>query len=102
MTPSKRIAAGAKSKKDMIVMMEKRLILSRVSSFLTISFLLNTFRVWFVTFEAIALPKPILLKERETIHPSGYDYLLGKINSVDVRFLLVSFIPVESGLSKRR
>ena len=31
-----------------------------VTSFLTMSFLLNTFRDWKVTFEAIALQKPAL------------------------------------------
>lgn len=32
------------------------------TSFLAMSFLLKTFRVWLVTFEAMAVPKPILFR----------------------------------------
>jgi len=63
LTPSVSKVTGAKRKNDMTVMIEKRLMLSRDSSFFTISFLLSTFLDWNVTFEAIALQKPAQLKE---------------------------------------
>lgn len=61
--PSRKIAEGVKSKNDVIVIREKRLMLSSVSSVFFMNFLLNTFRVWFVRLEAIAVLKPIQLKE---------------------------------------
>ena len=52
---------------EMIVIIENKLILSNASSSLTMNFLLNTLRDWLVRLEAIALPKPIQLKEASVI-----------------------------------
>lgn len=63
LTPSNKMAAGTNSINEIMVIIEKRLILSNVSSFLTMNFLLRTLRDWLVTLEAIALQKPIQLKD---------------------------------------
>lgn len=58
-----KIAVVSKKTKHMSVITENRLMLSKLSSSLTINFLLSTLRDWLVRLEAIALPKPNQLKE---------------------------------------
>jgi hypothetical protein len=78
LTPSVSKATGAKRKNDMTVMIEKRLMLSRDSSFFTISFLLSTFLDWKVTFEAIALQNPAQLKEASVRDASATPPTIGR------------------------
>lgn len=61
---------GASKNKDIIVIIEKRVMLSKDSSFLTINFLLRTLRDWLVRLEAIALQNPAQLKEASVIDAS--------------------------------
>lgn len=60
--PSLKIARGAIKKNDIIVIIEKSVMLSKDSSFLTINFLLKTLRDWLAKLEAIALENPDQLK----------------------------------------
>lgn len=73
-----RMATGTSRTNEMIVIMEKRLILSKASSLLTMNFLLSTFRDWLVKLEAIALLKPIQLKDASVNDANATPPTIGK------------------------
>lgn len=76
--PSMKIDTGANKIKDIIVIIEKRVMLSNESSFLIMNFLLRTLRDWFVKFDAIALQNPDQLKEASVADASATPPTIGR------------------------